>query len=102
MRFSQLKSFLLTTSLFSLLAFTTASAETSALTWTQLSPTASPPARAYHAMAYDEASGKVLVFGGFGENGYLNDTWTFDGSTWTKVDTAISPPARSASEMAYD
>src|SRR5690349_8351796 len=53
-------------------------------------------------MAYDEASGKVLVFGGFGENGYLNDTWTFDGSTWTKVDTAISPPARSASEMAYD
>src|SRR6476620_746277 len=99
---SRLKRLLLTQSLFLLLAFATVHAETSALTWTQLTPAVSPPARSYLAMTYDEASGKVLVFGGFAGSGYLNDTWTFDGSTWTKVDTAVSPTARAASQMAYD
>src|SRR5690242_15684188 len=102
MLFSQLKTLFLTLSLFSLLALATASAETAALTWTQLAPTVSPPARSYLAMAFDEASGKVLVFGGFSGSGYLNDTWTFDGATWTKIDTAISPAPRANGEMAYD
>lgn len=102
MIFSRLKGTLLTQFLFGLLAFATARAETSALTWTQLSPAASPSARSYFGMTYDEVSGKVLVFGGFDGHNYLNDTWTFDGSNWTKVDTATSPPARTSCQMAYD
>ena len=94
---SRLRAFLLTLS-FSLLLGLTGHAETSALTWTQLSPATSPPARSYLAMTFDEASNKVLVFGGFSGSGYLNDTWTFDGSTWTKINTAVSPPARAASQ----
>jgi len=64
--------------------------------WVQLSPTTSPPARSYLAMTYDAASGKVIVFGGFDGNGYLNDTWTFDGVTWTLIATDTPPPARAA------
>ena len=49
--------------------------------WIQLSPTNSPPARSYLAMAYDAVSGKIIMFGGYDGNGYLNDTWEFDGVT---------------------
>src|SRR5438876_5501933 len=70
--------------------------------WVQLSPASSPPARSYLAMAYDPASGKIIMFGGFDGTGYLNDTWTFDGVTWTQVATNTPPPARAAAQMAYD
>src|SRR4051794_9487805 len=73
-----------------------------ALTWTQITPATSPPNRSYLAMAYDAVSKKVVVFGGFSGTGYLNDTWTFDGTTWTQVQTAVAPPARSNGQMAYD
>src|ERR1041384_6334446 len=102
MIFSRLKAILLTHSLFALLAFATAHGETSTLTWTELSPAVSPSVRSYFGMTDDDASGKVLVFGGFDGHNYLNDTWTFDGSNWTKVDTATSPPARTSCQMAYD
>src|SRR5437879_4793138 len=70
--------------------------------WIQLSPATSPPPRSYLAMTYDPASGKVIMFGGFDGTGYLNDTWTFDGTSWSRVQTSVSPPARAASQMAYD
>ena len=43
-------------------------------------------------MAYDPATGTMVLFGGFGE-GYLSDTWTFDGSTWTEQFPATGPAA---------
>src|SRR5439155_25598310 len=70
--------------------------------WVQLSPATSPPPRSYLAMTYDPAGGKVIMFGGFDGTGYLNDTWTFDGTSWSRVQTPLSPPARAASQMAYD
>lgn len=73
-----------------------------AATWIQLSPAVSPPARSYLAMTYDPVSRKIIVFGGFDGNGYLNDTWTFDGITWTEIATDSPPPARAAAQMAYD
>src|SRR5882724_2182692 len=72
------------------------------VSWVRLSPATSPPARSYLAMTYDPASGKVIMFGGFDGTGYLNDTWTFDGTSWSRVQTSVSPPARAASQMAYD
>ena len=80
---------------------------------------ASPPARDSAAMAYDGATGHVLLFGGwngqtapgvlpFGD-GALNDTWTWDGSTWKQllspgcINTCpSSPPARYDAAMTYD
>jgi uncharacterized protein (TIGR03437 family) len=69
--------------------------------WTQQSPKASPPARYYHAMAYDAAHGQVVLFGGLGATTY-NDTWVWDGVNWTQKFPKNSPPARSSHAMAYD
>lgn len=85
-----------------LLLVAQASGGTSSLTWLQDSPTSTPGARSYLAMTYDGASKQILLFGGLGTAGYLNDTWTFDGTTWTKVETAMAPPARANAQMAYD
>jgi len=69
-------------------------------TWTKRHPAASPPAREDAAMAYDAATGTVVLFGGAGGPG--NDTWTWNGTTWTKQLPAASPPARDDAAMAYD
>src|SRR5438552_556492 len=79
-----------------------ASAATYARVWTLTSPSTSPPARAGHAMAYDPVSKQVLVFGGYDDPGYRNDTWTWDGSTWTKQAPATSPAPRAGSGIAFD
>jgi hypothetical protein len=76
-------------------------------TWTERTPTgASPPARDSHAMAYDSARGKVVLFGGYGGDAYpLQDTWEWDGAsgTWTeRTPTDTSPPARAHHAMSYD
>ena len=62
-------------------------------TWTKQAPASSPPARADAAMAYDAATGTVVLFGGSGANGSFSDTWTWDGSTWTKQNPAAHPGA---------
>src|SRR6266576_4199672 len=85
-----------------LAASSAVAAARSSKTWVQLSLNISPPARSYLAMSYDPASGKVIMFGGFDGTGYLNDTWTFDGTSWSRVQTSVSPPARAGSQMAYD
>lgn len=64
-----------------------------------------PPARAYHAMAYDPATGKTYMFGGIDptwKQGTLADLWEWDGSTWTQVSTSQNPGARMDAAMAYD
>jgi N-acetylneuraminic acid mutarotase len=51
--------------------------EPAANTWTHLaSPGVQPTARAGQAMAYDQASGQLIMFGGDGGTTNLNDTWT--------------------------
>ena len=71
-------------------------------TWKKLAPATSPSLRSDPAMAYDPVSKKIVLFGGFGASGDLNDTWTFDGTTWTEVKTAVAPPVRAATTMAFD
>jgi hypothetical protein len=52
----------------------------------------SPPGRSGAAMAYDQASGQLVLFGGLGDHyGELDDTWTWNGSEWTQVDDADDP-----------
>lgn len=55
-------------------------------------------ARSSHAMAYDSARGRVVLFGGQGSS----DTWEWDGNDWTLRSPNNSPPARSRHAMAYD
>src|SRR5436190_3022418 len=83
-------------------AASAAAAHFSLLDWIELSPNNPPPARSYLAMTYDPVSGKIIAFGGFDGTGYLNDTWSFDGTSWAQIATQSAPPARAAAQMTYD
>jgi hypothetical protein len=43
---------------------------------------------------------KIVLFGGTGVSGPLNDTWEWDGSTWTSLASPSSPPARQGAALA--
>lgn len=71
--------------------------------WTDVTATSGtgPLARTEGTMAYDPAIGKVVLFGGYSDDGqYLADTWTYDG-TWQQVSPTGSPSGRVFSAMAY-
>src|SRR5207302_2463029 len=83
-----------------------ASASSHALDWTKQAPAVHPSGRGATPMAYDAATGTVVLFGGAG-NGTshdttLGETWTWSGTTWTQQHPAASPPARTYASMAYD
>jgi Galactose oxidase, central domain len=74
-------------------------------TWTQLHPANSPSERNYFGMTYDAARKAVTLFGGCewcGGGGFLNDTWTWDGTNWSQQNPATSPPGRDGFPLAYD
>ena len=71
--------------------------------WTQLSPTTSPPPRTFAGASYWASAGGVVVFGGAPTDGsltFLNDTWVFNGTTWTQLVTKRSPAPRWGLQMA--
>ncbi len=60
-----------------------------------------PSARRDHALAYDPARARIVLFGGVGASGaVLGDTWEWDGQVWSQRLTASQPVARQASAMA--
>jgi hypothetical protein len=70
--------------------------------WTKLNPASSPSARRA-PIAYDNASGNVLLFGGDNAVGVqYTDTWNWNGTTWTQQLPASSPSARTSAAMTYD
>ncbi len=78
-----------------------ASAQTFA--WSQRTPASSPSPRSSHAMAYDAARQRVVLFGGSsGGSVYLGDTLEWDGTNWTQLAPASSPSSRADHAMAYD
>jgi hypothetical protein len=53
--------------------------------WTQKEDIGPSP-RYGHAMAYEAARQRVVLFGGSGgSSALLNDTWGWDGVAWTQV-----------------
>lgn len=61
----------------------------------------SPLPRANHAMTYDSARGKVVMFGGQNLNGYRGDTWERTGQSWVRRSTT-GPEGRYGQAMCYD
>jgi hypothetical protein len=67
-----------------------------------------PVGRRNHAMVYDSARGRTVLFGGqdtlsvYGTNELYGDTWEFDGYYWEQRFPAHSPPARYGHAMTYD
>jgi hypothetical protein len=70
--------------------------------WTLQAPAVHPFGRYSAAMAYDAATGTVVMFGGEGRHGLLDQTWSWDGTTWTQLTPAAHPPALAGAAMAYD
>lgn len=71
--------------------------------WRELHPATLPPARDLTAMVYDQARGRMVMFGGRTANyTFLNDTWEFNGTAWIQRLPANSPSARTSHTMAYD
>jgi cysteine-rich repeat protein len=69
--------------------------------WSLLQPSASPPARTSHTMAYDGVRHEVVVFGGLSVGVSLGgllpmaDTWVWDGATWSpRAHLPPGPPRR--------
>jgi hypothetical protein len=65
-----------------------------------------PPPRDSAALAYDNALGKLVLFGGENQvnsaGAYLNDTWFLNGTTWQQAAGSTGPSARRNAGMAYD
>jgi len=60
-----------------------------------------PGARARHAMAYDSARNRTVVFGGIGSSGLYSDTWEWNNTAWSQVNVS-GPSARESFAMVYD
>ena len=71
-------------------------------TWTKLSPLENPGGSDSDSMAYDPATGTVLLFNGGCCNPGLGQTWSWNGTTWTRLSPPASPPLGDGSSMAYD
>jgi N-acetylneuraminic acid mutarotase len=63
-----------------------------------------PPARYWHQSVFIPTIGKLLIFGGDGGNGYLDDTWIFDNQTssWETVYSPQVPAPRVNGALTYD
>lgn len=72
------------------------------VTWSQQLTTTSPSPRELPAVAYDPATSQVVLFGGRGPGGDLNDTWVWNGTSWRQVRPSTSPSARYGASLAYD
>ena len=73
-------------------------------TWEQLINSTHPTARGAHAMAYDNESDCIVLFGGSTTGSTFADTWLYDYNTnsWEQQNPPESPPARSRHGGAYD
>jgi hypothetical protein len=68
--------------------------------WTEFATESGPSARSGAAMAYDQARGVAILFGG-SDGGLCADTWTWNGSTWHEVAVTDHPSARAQAAFAF-
>jgi len=52
--------------------------------WSRVS-TGGPPLRNGHALAYDAARNRVVLFGGFRPGQDFSDTWEWNGTAWSQI-----------------
>jgi hypothetical protein len=70
--------------------------------WVLQSPADKPPVRAGHRIAYDSDRDRVVLFGGNGSAGYVQDTWEYDGTSWTEASPNSKPDKLVDFGLAYD
>jgi hypothetical protein len=71
--------------------------------WTQATPPTAPSPRYGHAMAYDEARGRIVLYGGASSDTKRDaETWEWDGDTWSRRLAESAPGPREWHKMVYD
>lgn len=71
--------------------------------WSKVTGAGQPSATSGATMAFDPVSERVLLFGGSGFYGALNETWAFDGTAWQQLETSGRPPtARFNASLVFD
>lgn len=73
--------------------------------WTPVSTSVAPHARWDHALAYDAARERVVLFGGLDSvcfAVFLGDTWEFTGTAWIPTGPTARPSRRFRHSMTYD
>jgi hypothetical protein len=64
--------------------------------WTELTPSGTPPSvRRFHSAIYDPVRDRMVVFGGYTGDGYLNDVWALSLAgtpAWTELTPSGTPP----------
>lgn len=75
----------------------------SAGSWTNITPSASPPALFFPSLAPTFPGGPLVLFGGVDVTSTVTaGTWTFLHGSWTSRAPAVSPPARAAAASTWD
>ncbi|MEE9489635.1 MAG: kelch repeat-containing protein, partial [Thermoplasmata archaeon] len=72
--------------------------------WTRVETNGTPPARSLHGMAYDIMDGVTVLFGGYADAGFLDDTWEYHASNhmWMEIITTPHPSFMTSSPMVFD
>jgi uncharacterized protein (TIGR03437 family) len=61
--------------------------------WIERTGSVKPPARQWYGMGFDSAQRRLVLFGGSGESGTLNDIWDYDPATNAWRGVALLDPA---------
>jgi hypothetical protein len=74
--------------------------------WSRLVTTGDPPPRTNASAVYDPAAHRMIVFGGNGESGFLNDLWSLNLATlaWEPITPTnqVIPPPRFTQNAVHD
>jgi len=70
----------------------------------QLRDANGPPGRYSLAIAFDEARGRAVLYGGATDNAAmpLGDTWEWNGVRWQQLSPAATPGPRSPTDLVFD
>lgn len=60
-----------------------------------------PPARRLAQLSYNPSLKKTVLFGGYDDSDFVDQTWLWDGTVWTRVKKNPAPP-RAQAVMWYD
>ncbi|MBC7877566.1 MAG: hypothetical protein H7Y59_10380 [Anaerolineales bacterium] len=72
-------------------------------TWTRFYPEIEPSNRGWSTLVYDPIRELFFIFGGYSQDIWLNDTWTYNGSEWKEfTSSGVKPSARADMVVWYD